>query len=95
MVGVLGGGWRCRCSKLSASENDMPFIGLVGVDNAVSSLRLWKSCGAQLNVIYCIGSSSEMSKFPMSLFALRVLASFLRAIVVGAWCFGLGWVTTE
>jgi len=58
-------------------------------------LRLWESCGTQLNVIYCIGSASEMSKFPMSPFALRVLVPFLRAIVVGAWFLGLACVTTE
>jgi hypothetical protein len=31
----------------------------------------------------------------MSLFAVRVLVPFLRPVVVGAWCFGLGWVTKE
>jgi len=44
---------------------------------------------------YLLYNSSEMSEFPMSPFAVRVLVPFLRPIVVGAWCFGLGWVTKE
>jgi hypothetical protein len=44
---------------------------------------------------YLLYSSSEMSEFPMSPLTVRVLVPFLRPMVVGAWCFGLGWVTKE
>ena len=37
----------------------------------------------------------EMCEFLIRPLAVRVLFAFLRPIVVGAWCFGLGWVTKE
>jgi hypothetical protein len=48
----------------------------------------------QLNGIYCI-IPPRCPSSRCSPFAVRVLVPFLRPIVVGAWCFGLGWVTKE